>query len=122
MKTHAILRDPRVVFGGAILLAIAGIAALAPVLAPHDPNSQDLLRILVAPFWKEGADPDFPLGTDNLGRCVLSRLIYGARVAVIVGTIVPIGTGLLGGTIALVAGYCGGRVDWALSRPWWRLA
>jgi peptide/nickel transport system permease protein len=116
MKASFILSDPRVDIGGAILLAIASIAALAPLLAPHDPNNQDLLRILLPPFWNDGADPAYPLGTDNLGRCILSRLIYGARVAVAVGAIVPIGTGLLGGTIALVAGYCGGKVDWTVSR------
>jgi peptide/nickel transport system permease protein len=116
MTTHPALRDRRVWLGGAILLAIVAIAALAPLLAPHDPNHQDLLRILVPPFWSADGDPDFPLGTDNLGRCILSRLIYGARVAVIVGTIVPIGTGLFGGTLAIVAGYCGGKIDWAVSR------
>lgn len=116
MRLPAILREPRVVIGGTILLTIVAVAALAPLLAPHDPNSQDLLRILMPPFWKEGADPEFPLGTDNLGRCILSRLIYGARVAVVVGTVVPIGTGLFGGTLALIAGYCGGKIDWAVSR------
>jgi len=113
---HPVLKEPRVLIGGGVLLILVVIAALAPLLAPHDPNEQDLLRILLPPFWKEGADPDFLLGTDNLGRDILSRLIYGARVAVTVGTLVPLGTGLIGGTIALVAGYCGGRVDWAVSK------
>jgi peptide/nickel transport system permease protein len=116
MNGPSMLREPRILIGAAVLLTVVAIAALAPILAPHDPNSQDLLRILVPPFWQAGADPDFPLGTDNLGRCILSRLIYGARIAVVVGTIVPIGTGLFGGVIALIAGYCGGRVDWTVSR------
>jgi peptide/nickel transport system permease protein len=116
MNWHPALREPRVLVGGMVLLALVLIAALAPVLAPHDPNQQDLLRILVPPFWSPDGDPSFPLGTDNLGRCILSRLIYGARVAVIVGTIVPIGTGLFGGILAIVAGYCGGKIDWTVSR------
>jgi peptide/nickel transport system permease protein len=116
MNRHPALREPRVLVGGAILLALVAVAVFAPLLAPHDPNRQDLLRILLPPFWSADADPNFPLGTDNLGRCILSRLLYGARVAVIVGTIVPIGTGLFGGLIAIVAGYCGGKIDWAVSR------
>ena len=110
------LDEPRVLIGASALLAIVVVAILAPVLAPHDPNHQDLLQILVPPFWQEGAEAGFPLGTDGLGRCVLSRLIYGARVAVIVGSVVPIGTVLLGTTIAIVAGYFGGKIDWAVSR------
>jgi len=110
------LREPRVLVGAGVLVMMVLVAALAPILAPHDPNSQDLLRILLPPFWKEGAEPAYPLGTDNLGRCILSRLIYGARVAIVVGTLVPIGTGLIGGMIALVAGYWGGKVDWAVAR------
>jgi len=113
---HPVLKEPRVLIGGSVLLIIVAVAVFAPLLAPHDPNEQDLLRLLLPPFWKEGADPDFLLGTDNLGRDILSRLIYGARVAAIVGTIVPLGTGLIGGSIALIAGYCGGRVDWAVSK------
>jgi peptide/nickel transport system permease protein len=116
MTLHPALREPRVLVGGAILLLLVGVAVLAPLLAPHDPNRQDLLHMLVPPFWSPDGDPDFLLGTDNLGRCVLSRLIYGTRVAVIVGTIVPIGTGLFGGVLAIVAGYCGGKIDWTVSR------
>jgi peptide/nickel transport system permease protein len=115
-KLHPPLDEPRVLIGAACLLAIVAIAALAPVLAPHDPNHQDLLRILVPPFWQSDGDAAFPLGTDGLGRCILSRLIYGARVAVIVGSVVPIGTLLLGATIAIIAGYFGGWIDWAVSR------
>ncbi len=111
-----IARAPRILIGSTILAVVVAIAALAPWLAPHDPNAQDLLNVLLPPYWKEGADPAFPLGTDALGRDVLSRLIYGARVAVVVGTIVPLGTGLLGGALALIAGYCGGKIDWTVSR------
>jgi peptide/nickel transport system permease protein len=113
---HPLWSERRVWCGGAILSAIVAVAALAPLIAPHDPNNQDLLRILVPPFWKPGADPEFLLGTDNLGRCVLSRLIYGARVAVVVGTVVPVAATLFGGSIALVAGYFGGWIDAVVTR------
>ena len=111
-----LLYEPRVVIGVTILVLLLIAAALAPFLAPHDPNQQDLLHMLLPPVWEAGGDPQFPLGTDGLGRCVLSRLIYGARVALTVGTIVPIGTLLLGATLAIVAGYCGRWIDWIVSR------
>ncbi len=106
----------RILIGGGILAFIVCVAVLAPWLAPHNPNDQDLLQMLAPPAWSPDGDWSHPLGTDNLGRDVLSRLIYGARVAAIVGTIVPIGTCLLGSSIAIVAGYYGGYVDKTLSR------
>ncbi|MCW5770716.1 MAG: ABC transporter permease [Rhodospirillaceae bacterium] len=106
----------RVAFGGTLLLLVLFAALSAPLLAPHDPNEQDLLSTLLPPFWSANANPDFPLGTDSLGRCILSRLLYGARIAVIVGTLAPIGTALLGGLLAIVAGYAGGWIDWVISR------
>ena len=106
----------RVVAGGTLLLIVLFMALSAPMLAPHDPNEQDLLSTLLPPFWSAGANATFPLGTDTLGRCVLSRLLYGARIAVTVGTLAPIGTALLGGLLAILAGYRGGWVDWLVSR------
>jgi len=114
--TRRILTDSRVVFGGGLLLLVLAAAAFAPWLAPHDPNEQDLLQTVLPPAWDAAGTASFPLGTDSLGRCILSRLIYGARIAVLVGTVAPIGTLLLGTAIALLAGYCGGRVDWLVSR------
>ena len=111
-----LFHEPRVVIGVTILALLVLIAALAPLLAPHDPNQQDLLHLLLPPIWQIGGDSQFPLGTDGLGRCVLSRLIYGTRVAVTVGALVPVGTVLLGATLAIIAGYCGGWVDWIVSR------
>src|SRR5690349_14485350 len=86
----------RVIIGGLLLLIVVGAALLAPLVAPHDPNDQDLLNTLTPPVWATDGNSAFPLGTDNLGRCVLSRLLYGARIAVIVGTLAPIGTAVLG--------------------------
>jgi len=112
----AVFGEWRVAIGGTLLLVVLFTALSAPFLAPHDPNEQDLLNTLLPPFWSANANPAFPLGTDSLGRCVLSRLLYGARIAVIVGTVAPIGTALLGGLLAILAGYCGGWVDWLISR------
>jgi peptide/nickel transport system permease protein len=112
----AALRSGRVLFGLAILIVLVAAAILAPWLAPHDPNDQNLISTLLPPFWVEGSDPSFPLGTDSLGRCVLSRLIYGARVAVTVAGIAAFGAALVGTVLAHVAGYAGGRIDWLISR------
>jgi peptide/nickel transport system permease protein len=116
MKSSPLVREPRVWVGGIILLAILMVALLAPWLAPHDPGEQDLLNILLPPAWAHGGDHAFPLGTDNLGRCVLSRLIYGARVAVIVATLAPLGAALVGTVLALIAGYFGGLINAVISR------
>jgi peptide/nickel transport system permease protein len=113
---HWIARAPGVAIGAALLLLIVAAALFAPLIAPHDPNAQDLLNPLLPPAWMSGGNGEFPLGTDSLGRCVLSRLFYGARVAVVVGTAAPIGAAMLGCVLALLAGYCGGGIDWAVSR------
>ena len=102
---------PRLVVGGCILLAVALAAILAPWLAPHDPLEQDLLHMLAPPMWMADGSADFPLGTDSLGRCVLSRAIYGARVALVVATVSALGAMLLGSALALAGGYFGGRLD-----------
>src|SRR5271154_3197917 len=71
--------------GGAIAAALILVALLAPWIAPHDPIEQDLLSAQLPPAWMHGGDASYLLGTDSLGRDVLSRLIYAARVAVVVG-------------------------------------
>jgi peptide/nickel transport system permease protein len=110
------MRSARVLIGLAAVLVIALAAVFAPLLAPHDPNDQNLIATLLPPAWLPGGDPEFPLGTDSLGRCVLSRLIYGARVAMTVAIVASVGAMLLGGVLAHVAGYFGGRVDWLIGR------
>ena len=110
------LREPRVLIGGAITLFILAVAVLAPLLAPHDPTDQDLVNTLLPPVWQAGGDPSFPLGTDSLGRDILSRLIFGARVAMTVAVVAALGAALLGSTLALIAGYFGGAIDWLICR------
>lgn len=112
----ALLRSPRVLFGGTVLLLLAICAIAAPWLAPRDPVEQDLLYFFLPPFWDALADPLFPLGSDSLGRDILSRLIYGARVAMIVAVVAASLACLLGTALGLAAGYYGGKVDMAISR------
>ena len=110
------MRSARVLIGLSIILVIAFAALFAPVLAPHDPNDQNLISTLLPPVWMPDGDPEFLLGTDSLGRDVLSRLIYGARVAMTVAVVASFGAMLLGGVLAHVAGYFGGRIDWLIGR------
>jgi peptide/nickel transport system permease protein len=106
------LRSGRVIAGGLIVFAVILCAALAPHLASHDPDEQNLLTTLL----RAGADPDYRLGTDSLGRDVLSRLLYGARTALSVALIAAFGAALIGSVLAYVAGYCGGWIDWLIGR------
>jgi dipeptide transport system permease protein len=101
---------------GAWLLALALAALAAPWIAPNDPLAQDLFAGRLPPFWVAGADPLYPLGTDNLGRCVLSRLIHGARIALAVALVAGVATCLIGTALGLAAGYYRGWVDLVVSR------
>jgi peptide/nickel transport system permease protein len=102
---------------GAALVAILVLVALfAPALAPHDPLEQDLLSAQLPPMWMPGGDGAYILGTDSLGRCVLSRLIYSARTAVIVALIAASLAALIGVALGLCAGSFGGWVDQLISR------
>lgn len=111
-----VLRNGRVLFGLAVSLTLVVVALAAPLLAPHDPLAQDLLSSFLPPFWRSGADPSFILGTDSLGRDILSRLIYGARVALTVAVIAASLAALLGSALGLLAGYYGGWLDGLISR------
>ena len=108
-------RQPRVLIGGGIVGAALLIAVFAPLFAPHDPLDQDLLHMLAPPMWSADGSADFPLGTDGLGRCILSRAIYGSRVALVVATVAAFGSMLLGSALALVGGYFGGWIDRTIS-------
>ena len=98
-------------FGATLLLIIVLMALLAPLLAPYDPYAQDLSRRLIPPIWHEKGTWEHMLGTDNLGRDYLSRVIYGARISLLIGLSVMVISGLIGSALGLAAGYFGGRVD-----------
>src|SRR6201996_7760228 len=112
---HA-LRSPRVLLALAMVLVLGVCAMFAGFIAPHDPNEQNLLSILTPPAWAADGDPSFLLGTDSLGRDVLSRLIYGARTAMLVAVFASLGAMIIGTILAHVAGYFGGAVDWIIGR------
>lgn len=112
----ALLRNPRFVFGAVVLLGLVLVAAFAPWLAPHNPMEQSLLNQLLPPRWAKGGDPAYLLGTDTLGRDLLSRLIYGARPALLVMLLGATLSGAVGILLGLVAGYFGGWLDAAISR------
>ncbi len=101
--------------GGWISLLVLA-ALLAPWISPHDPLAQDLFAGRMPPFWEAGADPNYWLGTDSLGRDVLSRILHGARLALSVALIAGVLTCLIGATLGLIAGYYGGWADLVISR------
>jgi len=100
-----------------ILLGVAGAAAFAPQLAPRDPNRQSIIARLQPPM-KPGRQGrvDFPLGSDALGRDVLSRLLYGARVSIAVGLASVLIGGVAGTILGVIAGYAGGVADAVIMR------
>ena len=97
-----------------VLLVIP--AAFAPLVAPYDPLKGSLAKRLMPPVWQDGGTMDHPLGTDKLGRDILSRLIYGARVSLAVSLVAIFVGGILGTVLGLVSGYFGGWVDSVLMR------
>jgi peptide/nickel transport system permease protein len=110
------LRSGRLVIALGLIVVTAGCAILAPLIAPHDPGDQNLLSILLPPAWAPQGDAAYPLGTDSLGRCILSRLVYGARTAMTVAIVASLGAMLIGSLLAHLSGYFGGLLDWFIGR------
>src|SRR6478735_6441727 len=108
--------NARLWLAGGWLLAALLLAIFAPLVAPQDPLAQDLMLERLPPFWQQGAEPGYWLGTDSLGRDLLSRLIYGGRIAFIVAFAAASAACLVGSTLGLVAGYFGGWADRIVSR------
>jgi peptide/nickel transport system permease protein len=92
------------------------VAVFAPLIAPHSPTEQSLPDKLKPPAWQEGGSAKHLLGTDLLGRDLLSRLVYGARVSLTVAAFALLSGGLIGLAVGIIAGYLGGRVDSILMR------
>ena len=105
------LRHAGFLSGSAIVLAVAGVALCAPVIAPFDPFEQDLSRRLIDPVWDAGGGWTHLFGTDSLGRDYLSRVIHGARISLLVGFFAALISGVIGSALGIVGGYFGGRVD-----------
>jgi peptide/nickel transport system permease protein len=113
---QVLFASPATVAGAAIVAIVALCALFAPQLAPHDPSAQNLPLALKPPAWLAGGASAYPLGTDNLGRDILSRVIWGTRVASIVGLSVVVIGGTLGVAAGMIAGYFGGPADAIISR------
>lgn len=99
------------VAGGIIVTAAAVIALIAPLLVPHDPFAQNLAARFIPPAWMQGGSRSHLLGTDQLGRDYLSRLILGTRISMMIGVSTVLVSGLIGTTLGLLGGYFGGWVD-----------
>src|SRR5262245_58621009 len=99
-----------------ILATIALVAIFADFIAPHDPQVGVLGARFKPPFWQAGGSTEYLLGTDHLGRDVLSRLIFGARVSIVVGFMAVIIAGTLGPLLGILSGYMGKWVDQVIMR------
>ena len=97
-----------------ILAVIVASAVFAPWVSPHDPLAVNIRHRLAPPAWMEGGTPANPLGTDQVGRDLLSRMIYGGRVSLVVGVSAVLLSATIGVLLGLGAGYFGGRTDWAI--------
>lgn len=102
---------------GFLIVTVFLIAALfAPQLASHDPAALNPGNMTTPPFWMEGGTMKFPLGTDNLGRCILCRILYGTQVSMLIGVCSVIVAGVIGTLFGLIAGYYGGICDSIIMR------
>ncbi len=111
-----IWRDKLGLLGLTILILFVVLAVAGPWLSPHDPATQSLNDRLLPPLGLAGGTIAHPLGTDNLGRDILSRVIAGARVSLIVASSVVVLAGIFGTVLGLVSGYLGGSVDAGVMR------
>ena len=111
LLARRVLRHGGFMFGATCLAIILLLAIAAPVIAPHDPYSQQLVERLHPPFWSDKSSPDHVLGTDQLGRDYISRLLYGARLSLFIGFSAMLISGAIGTLLGLCAGYFRGRID-----------
>ncbi len=111
LVARLLARDKAGIVGLVMFIIVVVSAVFAPVLAPHDPLKQNLRYAKDPPAWSEGGSFKYPLGTDNLGRDILSRVIYGSRVSLTVGFFGVLIASSLGIVIGLVSGYAGGTTD-----------
>lgn len=108
---RALLRNRLALAALAFLAVIVVCAVCAPLIAPADPNAQNLLGRLQPPAWQSGGSAAHLLGTDQLGRDLLSRIVYGTRVSLLVGAGAALLAGTIGTTVGLASGYFGGWTD-----------
>ena len=115
LRTRRVRKRRLPLFSGTVLAVFVLTGVFGPFVAPHDPERLDLAHSLQPPVFS-GGDWTYPLGTDQLGRDVLSRLVFGARISLLVALAVVALAGMFGVLVALLSGYLGGRIDAALMR------
>jgi peptide/nickel transport system permease protein len=111
----SVRKDKRALIGTVILALVILTAVSAPLIAPCDPAAQDVTRRLSPPSFTGGPRSHL-LGTDALGRDILSRILFGSRISLLVSLAAVIGAGLIGSILGVVSGYCGGKVDSIIMR------
>src|SRR5690606_11059615 len=111
-----LLRKGKARLGAGLLIVIVLSAIAAPLISPHDPAKQNVRDKLAPPAWQSGASWDHPLGTDQLGRDMLSRILYGGRVSLLVALFATIAASILGIVLGVLAGYFGGYTDAVIMR------
>ncbi len=104
---------PKIVVGGAFVFLLVFLGIFAPLIAPYDPNAQNLLNALKPPGWFGG---DNFLGTDHVGRDILSRIFYGARISLVIAATVVVISGVVGVGLGAISGYFAGKTDFAIQK------
>ena len=104
---------PKIVVGGLLVFSLVFMGVLAPLIAPFDPNAQNLLNTLKAPQWFDGANF---LGTDHVGRDILSRIFYGARISLVIAVTVVVISGVIGVGLGAISGYFAGITDFGIQK------
>lgn len=106
-----LIRNPAALISGSVILFFIFVAVFAPLIAPHDPYVQNIGQRLLEPIGFPKHHPDHLLGTDGFGRDYLSRLIFGTRIALVIGLTITVLSAVIGTGLGMLAGYYGGRVD-----------
>jgi peptide/nickel transport system permease protein len=116
MVLRRLPHSPAGVMGMVIVALVIAISIIAPWISPHDPAKQNITQRLRPPAWIPGGSSEYLLGTDNLGRDILSRMIYGSRISLTISLSATFLAGAIGVSLGLVTGYFVGRLDELISR------
>lgn len=104
---------PKIVVGGSFVFLLCFMGIFAPWISPYDPNAQDLLKTLQAPEWWGG---EHFLGTDHVGRDILSRIFFGARISLVIAVTVVLISGVVGVALGAISGFFAGRTDFGIQK------
>ena len=113
---YSLFQNKLATVGVVILILISFAAIFAPVLTDHDPRAGRILDSRIPPAWSEGGSSEYLLGTDALGRDIFTRVLYGARISLIVGVMAVVLAGAIGITLGLLSGFYGGKIDDVIMR------